>query len=150
MEPTTALASAIATYILPEAFKEGGKALGKGISQSVSQLLTLIRDKFQEAKKEGTLADFEADQTEENKSEFETALKKLMSKDAEFAQKLEKLVSQGKLSGLARQEIWVGPETEKLDGGDLIQKVTTNKSFSDQKIKLQAKHIKLKNFSQEA
>lgn len=143
MEPTTALASAIATYVLPEAFKEGGKALGKGISQSVSQLLTLIRDKFQEAKKEGTLADFEADQTEENRSEFETALKKLMSKDTEFAQKLEKLVDQ---SGLVRQEMLVGIETENLDIKNMKQTGSADQTMAKN---IKAKRIKIGDMTQE-
>lgn len=38
MESVTAIASAIATYILPEALKEGGKALGKGVSQMAKNL----------------------------------------------------------------------------------------------------------------
>jgi hypothetical protein len=149
MEPITAttatVASAIAAYILPEAFKEGGKALGKGVSQSVSQLITVIREKFREAKKEGTLADFEAEQTEENQSEFETALKKLMSKDKDFDQKLKELFVQLELSKsvpLSIQQVLIDVEAETLAVGDIKQK--TQQENSNQTI---MKNGKLKSIN---
>jgi hypothetical protein len=150
MEPTTAIASVIATYILPEAFKEGGKALGKGVSQAVSQLITVIREKFQAAGREGTLADFEEEPTEENQSEFETVLKKLMSKDDAFAKNLVELVKQSELSGLVRQEMLTDVETESLEVGNMNQRTKQGDSIEQTMAKnLKAKSIKIGDMTQQ-
>ena len=150
MEPVTALASAIATYILPEAFKEGGKALGKGVSQAVSQLITVIREKFKAAGREGTLADFEAEPTEENQSEFETVLKKLISKDDAFARNLAELVKYIKLPESVSQEVLTDVETEDLEVGNINQRTKQGNSIEQTIAKnLKAKSIKIGDMTQE-
>lgn len=143
---TAAIASAIATQILPEAFKEGGKALGKGVSETITKLITAIRDKFKAAGREGILTDFQQEQTEDNQSEFETVLKKLMKKDTDFAEKLKKLVEKYEIAG--GQKIFSGVEVEgDIKAEDITQESKANPSqeiFTNVK----AKNIEVKNISQ--
>lgn len=92
MEPTTAIASVIATYILPEAFKEGGKALGKGASEKVIQLINTIQEKFTASGIVGLLTRAEENPTKDNIKKVEGELETQMQEDDNFANTLKELV----------------------------------------------------------
>jgi hypothetical protein len=93
MEPiTTIVESAIATYILPEAFKEGGKALGKGASEKVDQLINAISSKFTESGIAGLLTRVKEKPTEDNIKKVKDELEEQMNKDSDFANTLRELV----------------------------------------------------------
>lgn len=128
MEPITAIASAIATLTLSEAFKEGGKALGKGASDQITQLITLIREKFRSSDTGGVLARVEKQPTEANVARLEAELVTQMSEDENFAERLAELVKQLESAGVTRQIAITGISAASLEVGDVIQRAKKNSS----------------------
>lgn len=106
MEPVTAIAiaSPIVTLIANKALEKGGEKLGESaynkINLMINQMITVVRDKLMEVRREGILIEVEAEPTEENQSELKTTLEKQMKQDDDFAQKLREFVEQLKSEGV--------------------------------------------------
>ncbi|MCC3409153.1 MAG: hypothetical protein JGK17_27005 [Microcoleus sp. PH2017_10_PVI_O_A] len=102
MEPVTAIAiaSPIVSVIANKALEKGGEKLGESAYKKINQMITVVRDKLSEIRREGILIDVEAKPTEENQSELKTTIEKQMTKDADFDKKLREFVEQLKSEGV--------------------------------------------------
>lgn len=64
------------------------------VEKGGADLMTAIREKLTQARRQGILEDLQQEQTEENKSEFQLALKTQMDKDTEFKNKVREIMEQ--------------------------------------------------------
>lgn len=98
MEPTTGVATAIASLIFEKALKQKSEELGEALVVKSNSLLNLLHQKFKEKEEEDLLKQVQNNPTEESFLHLRAELAQRMYEDPEFANNLTQLLKQLKLT----------------------------------------------------